>query len=83
MIYNTHLAAKIEQVEAAIRDLPVVIVFRGDLHELKMSVKNCPAELVPELRRRLEPFVRPSGREVQPATMARGIGFGRRNSVAE
>ena len=57
MIHNTYLAAKIRQVKAAIGDLPVEIAFRGSLQELKMSVKNCAAELVPELRRRLEPFV--------------------------
>jgi hypothetical protein len=82
MIFDKFLTDKINQVKAAIGDLPVEIAFRGSLQELKLSVKNCPAELVPELRRRLEPFVRSSGREVQPATFGRGIGFERRNSVA-
>lgn len=58
IIFDTALAAKIEQVKAAIGDLPVEIAFHGDLQELKLSVKNCPVELEPELRRRLEPFVR-------------------------
>jgi hypothetical protein len=57
MIYDTYLAAKKEQVKAAIGNLPVEITFHGDLQELKLSVKNCPAELEPELRRRLEAFV--------------------------
>jgi hypothetical protein len=57
MIHDSFLTTKIEQVRAAIGDLPVDISFHGDLHELKLSVKNCPPDLEPELSRRLEPFV--------------------------
>jgi hypothetical protein len=66
MIFDNALAAKIERVKAAVGDLPVELVFYGDLRELKLSVKNCPAELEPELRRRLEPLVRPCQRDFQP-----------------
>ncbi len=57
MIFDTAVAAKIEQVKAAVGDLPVELIFHGDLHDLQLSVKACPDELVAELNRRLQPFV--------------------------
>jgi hypothetical protein len=50
MIYDTFLAAKIEQVRKAVGDLPVELTFHGDLHDLRLRVKDCPADLEPELR---------------------------------
>jgi hypothetical protein len=57
MAFDTALANRIEQVKAAVGDLPVELIFHGDLHNLQLSVKNCPDELVAELNRRLQPFV--------------------------
>jgi len=56
-IFDTALAAKIEQVKTALADLPVEIIFHGDLHDLRLRVRDCPDELLPELQRRLAPFV--------------------------
>ena len=57
MIFDNALAAKIEQVKSAIGDLPVELVFQGDLHNLELVVRKCPAELIPELNRRLAPHI--------------------------
>jgi hypothetical protein len=83
IIYDTILDSKIERVKAAIGDLPLEIHFRGSLQELKMSVKNCPDELVPELRRRLEPFVQPCPRDFQPAKVGARYRLGSRNTIAK
>ena len=57
MIFDTVLAEKIAQIRAAVGDLPVELAFHGDLRDLRLSVKNCPEALEPELRRRLLPFM--------------------------
>jgi hypothetical protein len=57
MIFDRALATKIEQVKAAIGDLPVELVFQGDLKNLELIVRNCPDELKPELNRRLAPYI--------------------------
>jgi hypothetical protein len=57
MAFDTALAKRIEQVKAAVGDLPVELTFHGDLQDLQLSVKACPDELVAELNRRLQPFV--------------------------
>jgi hypothetical protein len=57
VIHDTILAAKIEQVRTAVGDLPVTLDFQGDLRDLRLTVKNCPHDLVDELNRRLKPFV--------------------------
>lgn len=57
IILDAHLKAKMAKIKAAVGDLPVELIFHGDLHSLKLEVKNCPENLRPELMRRLEPFV--------------------------
>ena len=57
MAFDTALANRLEQVKAAVGNLPVELVFEGDLRVLKLRVKNCPDDLVAELERRLQPFV--------------------------
>lgn len=61
-IFDDVLKARIEQLKNAVGDLPVELVFEGDLHALQLVVRKCPDELLPELHRRLAPFVQGDAR---------------------